>query len=186
MKEEWTKQLQSGDAQALEAIIDRYTGYVYTIVRNFSRGKLTPEDMEEITSDVFLRLWQSRARLQEDAPLSPYLAAIARNGIKNRFRAMGKNPPVRQSFEDLTLADSKDLCAEAEHMEMISGLYASLNQLPHPEQEIVIRFYFYGEKTSEIAKALHLTDAAVRVRLHRSRGKLRNMMIAGGYQYAEA
>ena len=99
---------------------------------------------------------------------------------------MGKNPPVRQSFEDLTLADSKDLCAEAEYMEMISGLYASLNQLPHPEQEIVIRFYFYGEKTSEIAKALHLTDAAVRVRLHRSRGKLRNMMIAGGYQYAEA
>ena len=49
----------------------------------------------------------------------------------------------------------------------------------------IIRFYFYGEKTSALASAYHMTDAAVRLRLHRSRGKLRKQMTERGFDNVE-
>lgn len=185
MDKNWIVQLKADDETALEAIMQHRTGYVYTIVRNFSRGRLSPEDMEELTADVFVRLWHSRDRLKEDALLSPYLAAIARNCVKNRFRAMGKHTPVRQSLEELTLSDPKDLCGDTELLETIACLSNGLDTLSETDREMIIRFYFYGEKTSEIAHTLCLTDTAVRLRLHRSRGKLRKFMIERGFDHAE-
>ena len=108
METDWIRRLKQDDETALCEIIRKYTGYVYTILRNFSHGTLPQEDLEELTADVFLRLWNSRNRLRDGSDLAPYLAAIARNGVKNRFRMLGKQPPVRQSYEDLTLSDAKD------------------------------------------------------------------------------
>ena len=175
METDWIRRLKQDDETALCEIIRKYTGYVYTILRNFSHGTLPQEDLEELTADVFLRLWNSRNRLRDGSDLAPYLAAIARNGVKNRFRMLGKQPPVRQSYEDLTLSDAKDLCGDAEMVEMIACLLRAL----------MIRFYFYGEKTSALAKAYHMTDAAVRLRLHRSRGKLRKLMTERGFDHVE-
>lgn len=185
MEQNWIPRLKAGDTSVLEAIMQECTGYVYTIIQNFSRNKLSQEDVEELTADVFVQLWRSRERLHDDAPLSPYLAAIARNSVKNRFRAMGKHLPVRQSLDDLALSDQTDLCREAEQEEALVCLIHGLNTLSEIERELIIRFYFYGEKTSEIAASLCLTDAAVRVRLHRSRGKLRKFMIERGFDHAE-
>ena len=109
METDWIRRLKQDDETALCEIIGKYTGYVYTILRNFSHGTLPQEDLEELTADVFLRLWNNRNRLRDGSELAPYLAAIARNGVKNRFRMLGKQPPVRQSYEDLTLSDAKDL-----------------------------------------------------------------------------
>ena len=64
-------------------------------------------------------------------------------------------------------------------------LARALDKLEEPDRSLVIRFYFYGEKTSALAKACGLTDTAVRLRLHRSRGKLRKYMIERGFDHAE-
>lgn len=181
METDWIRRLKQDDETALCEIIRKYTGYVYTILRNFSHGTLPQEDLEELTADVFLRLWNNRNRLRDGSELAPYLAAIARNGVKNRFRMLGKQPPVRQSYEDLTLSDAKDLCGDAEMVEMIACLLRALDSLCEPDRSLMIRFYFYGEKTSALAKAYHMTDAAVRLRLHRSRGKLRKLMTERGF-----
>ncbi len=185
METDWICRLKQDDETALCEIIGQYTGYVYTILRNFSHGTLPPEDLEELAADVFLRLWNSRDRLRDDSDLAPYLAAIARNGVKNCFRRLGKQPPVRQSYEDLTLSDSRDLCGDAEMVEMIACLLHALDRLCEPDRSLVIRFYFYGEKTSALASAYHMTDAAVRLRLHRSRGKLRKQMTERGVDNVE-
>lgn len=186
MEQNWTAALIAGDEAVLQEIIRRRTGYVYTIIRNFSKGRLSIEDMEEITADVFISLWKSRERLNPELPISPYLAAVARNHVKNRFRAMGKHTPIRQSLEELVLADTHDLCGDAEKTEAITCMLHGLEALTEAEREMLIRFYFYGEKTSDIAKALGLRDAAVRVNLHRSRGKLRKYLMERGFDDAEA
>ena len=185
MEQNWSARLRQGDEDALCEIIRQRTGYVSTILRNFSRSTLPPEDLEELSADVFLRLWRSRDKLKDGADLSPYLAAIARNCMKNYFRTQGKQPPVRQSYEDLLLSDKSDLCGDAETTEAIACLIRALDKLEEPDRSLVIRFYFYGEKTSALAKACGLTDTAVRPRLHRSRGKLRKYMIERGFDHAE-
>ena len=56
METDWIRRLKQDDETALCEIIRKYTGYVYTILRNFSHGTLPQEDLEELTADVFLRL----------------------------------------------------------------------------------------------------------------------------------
>lgn len=129
MEQNWSARLRQGDEDALCEIIRQRTGYVSTILRNFSRSTLPPEDLEELSADVFLRLWRSRDKLKDGADLSPYLAAIARNCMKNYFRTQGKQPPVRQSYEDLLLSDKSDLCGDAETTEAIACLIRALDKL---------------------------------------------------------
>ena len=84
METDWIRRLKQDDETALCEIIRKYTGYVYTILRNFSHGTLPQEDLEELTADVFLRLWNNRNRLRDGSELAPYLAAIAKAACGGR------------------------------------------------------------------------------------------------------
>ena len=52
-----TERLHKKDEKALEEIILRFTPLVSTIIYNVSKGSMAKEDIEEITSDVFITLW---------------------------------------------------------------------------------------------------------------------------------
>ena len=55
MKELRTLQkMRAGDSSGLETLMDAYTPYVSAVVWNILRGALSPEDAEEVVSDVFL------------------------------------------------------------------------------------------------------------------------------------
>jgi len=57
------KLLQEGKQQALEWFIDRYSGYVATIVNSVLQGSMSQADVEEVTADVFVTLWKNSERL---------------------------------------------------------------------------------------------------------------------------
>ena len=71
--------LKQGDSKALNIIIEKYSSYVYTVIRNIIGDYMTEEDIEEVASDSFVNLWNNSDKLSEDRPLTPYLSAIARN-----------------------------------------------------------------------------------------------------------
>lgn len=48
--------LKNDEVSALETIIEDFSGYVSTVIRNFSRGRLSYEDIEELAADVFIKL----------------------------------------------------------------------------------------------------------------------------------
>lgn len=79
------RSLQKQSTDALEQAIAQYGAYVLTIIRNRSRGVLTPEDHEEIASDVFLSLWHG-ARDITSGQVSPWLGAVARNKTVEAMR----------------------------------------------------------------------------------------------------
>ena len=111
--------LRAGDLTALGAVVDGYAAYVAAVIRNFSRGTLSEEDIDELAADVFVRLWQSRERLSEDKGLRPYLSAIARNAVKNRFRDM---PPAAEDISELEIASEFDVEQRAELNEAMDCL----------------------------------------------------------------
>ena len=86
------RSLQKQSADALEQAIAQYGAYVLTIIRNRSRGVLTPEDHEEIASDVFLALWRgtkniTRGQLRPGVVSVP--AEIDDNIARRKLKAMG-------------------------------------------------------------------------------------------------
>ena len=71
----------------------------------------------------------------------------------------------------------------AELSVMTECLNEGIGQLSPRDREIFLRFYLYGEKTSQIAKAMSISENAVRTALHRTRNKLKKYMGERGYDH---
>ena len=84
-EKELLRQLQEQRAGALETAIAQYGAYVLAVIRNRSRGVLTPEDHEEIASDVFLALWRGAKNITR-GQLRPWLGAVARKQTAEAMR----------------------------------------------------------------------------------------------------
>ncbi|MCH5208165.1 MAG: sigma-70 family RNA polymerase sigma factor [Oscillospiraceae bacterium] len=172
--------LADGDTKALEVIMKKYSGYVCTVVRNFSRGALSEEDIDEISVEVFYKLWSLRKNIEIKIGLAAYLSAAARNAVKNRFRSM--KPP----FEDISeLEISSGFLVEdkAELSMMTECLNEGIKQLSEKDREIFLRFYLYGESSSQIARAMNISEGSVRTNLHRTRAGLKEFMSERGYEH---
>lgn len=174
------ERLKNGDTAALEKIIDSFSGYVCAVIRNFSRGAFSEQDIDELCADVFYELWKHRENLDAKLGLKAYLSAISRNAVKNRFRL--RKPPSEDILE-LGIADDFSIEEAAERKEMMSALYEALETLSDEEREIFLRFYFYGEKSSEIAIKTGIAESSVRSKLSRTRAKLREYLTKRGFDH---
>lgn len=170
--------LRHGDEQALAAAITQYSAYVVTVIHNRSRGLLSPEDEDELASSVFFTLWQS-CRTVKSGHLRAWLGSVARNKTVDRLRKSRSEIPL-----DEDLAGTDDfLLEEATKREQAQQLRAAVAQLSETDREIIYRFYDLCQPAVEIAAALGLTPAAVRMRLVRSREAIRNELCRGGFVY---
>lgn len=172
--------LENGDASALERIMKKYSGYVCTVARNFSRGFLSEEDIDELSIAVFYRLWEQRGSLDLKLGLSAYLSAAVRNAVKNRFR---DDPPPCDDISELDIPSDFSVEEQAERSEMLKTLDEGLKTLSPKQREIFLRFYLYGEQSSQIAIAMSISDNSVRTELHRARAKLKEYMSDRGYDH---
>lgn len=173
--------LKKGDTAALKEIIDCYTGYVRTVIRNFSRGAFSEQDIDELCSDVFFSLWQHREALDVKLGFRAYLSTMARNAVKDRFKTA--KPPC-EDISELDIPSGFQVEDAAQIREMIRCLDKGLAELPEKEREIFARYYFYGESTPEIARKLNVSESTVRSELSRTRTKLKEYLTKRGFEYA--
>lgn len=180
-EEKLLRALAGGSKNALEKIMKKYLGYVCTVARNFSRAALSEEDIDEIAVDVFYRLWNRRRELDTDSVLSAYLSAAARNAVKDRFRSL---PPPCEDITELEIrSDAPSVEEMAEFSAMTECLNEGIDKLPPKDREIFLRFYLYGEKSSQIANAMSISEGSVRTKLHRIRAELKKFMSERGYDH---
>jgi len=173
-------ELKNGSTAALGEIIDGFSGYVCTVVRNFSRGALSEEEIDELSADIFYKLWQSRERLDENIGLRAYLSTSARNAVKNRFRDSAAPP---EDISGLEIADGFSIEDQAELNEMMRCLDEGLKALPERDREVFARFYFFGERTSGIARIMGLSEVNVRGILSKTRSKLKDYLMKRGFDH---
>lgn len=170
------RRLRCGDPAALEALVERYTPYVAAVIRNQLGQLARREDVEELCSDVFLRLWQHCGTLRQDR-LRGWLSAVARNQARDLLR--GLKLPERE--EDAILVADTDLEEEALRKEQNRLIREAVLAMAQPDREIFLRHYFYNQKCREIAAEMELKEETVKTRLKRGREKLRATIQKGGF-----
>ncbi len=151
-----------GDAAAYRRLLKAITPVLRGVVR--SRGAaLGPEGCEDVLQEVLLAIHLKRQTWREDAPLRPWLYAIARHKTADAFRARGHriDLPIEDFAEALPAANTPDP-TQAGDMEKV------LRQLEPRAADIVRGFGMRGETVAETAARLQMTEGAVRVALHRA------------------
>ena len=162
----------------LEKLIDEYSGYIYTIIKNMSANIFNQEDIEEIISDTFFILWKNQNKIDKEKSLSSYIAGIARNLVKEKLRKTNNNiiNDLEFDFFDIQIID-----LEYENREKIEIIKNTMEKMKEQDKDIFNLYYYGNRKINEISKILKITEFNVKSRLHRIRKKLKNELLKGGY-----
>ena len=124
------------------------------------------EAAEEIVSDVFIKIWEIRARLTEIENLKVYIYTITKNFSINYIHKNYKNIPLSIDAMDIEpqvgLENPEQLYISAE---MIGRIRYSIQQLP-PQCRIIFQLVKEdGLKYKEVASILHISPLTVRNQL---------------------
>ncbi|MBI2205134.1 MAG: sigma-70 family RNA polymerase sigma factor [Candidatus Rokubacteria bacterium] len=173
--------LQRGEPDAVAALIDRYGGWIYRVAARLLRD---PRDAEEVTQDVLMTIVRKIGTFRREAAFSSWLYRIAANAAYERLRSRRSRTevplePLLAVFDDdgrhvepvVDWSTQLDDPAAAE--ETRSAIERGIGRLPTEYRVVLVLRDVEGLTNEEAARALGLTVAAVKSRLHRARLFLR-------------
>ena len=166
------KGLKNKKRSALEKVIETYSAYVNVVVYNTIGNAMSKEDMEEVISDVFISLWNNSEYIRDEGELRPYIGAVARNKSINKLRERKNTVELNEK----TVSDRGDPETEALKADESRRLYDAVMSLGEPDSEIMIRYYYNGEKIREISRAMDINTSTIKTKLKRSRERLKNYL----------
>lgn len=172
------QRLRQGDRFALNRTMDAYTPYLSSVVWRAMGHSATAQDVEEVVSDAFLALWRHREELVPEKGVKSWLAAVARNRAIDRLRSSPLPSLPLEAAEAEASGTSPD--RELERRIFAQRLWAAVEQLGPPDDVLVARFYYEGDRLRDIAAALGLSVPAAKTRLCRARQKLKRILTEGG------
>ena len=172
------ERMKKGNEKAFEEIIYRFTPLVSNIIRNISSGYLNNEDIEEVTTDVFITLWKNSEKLDVNM-LKPYIICIAKSRVKDRLRRENKFGIV--DINSVDIADDGDIFEKYENESLVSDLKEEISKLKEPDKEILIRYYYYYQPVKEISEIMGINIETVKSKLQRTRKKLKDALTGKGY-----
>ena len=140
-----------------EQIYAAYSGKVmgYIMARVQHRA-----DAEDLCADVFEKVFRKLDEFdQNKASLSTWIFTITRNTLIDHYR---KSKPAEELDENLS--DDTELDASLLEDETLSELAAALSLLPQELRDIVVLLYYDSKPLTEIARLMHLSYGAVKLR----------------------
>jgi len=163
----------------LEKTIDEYSRYIYTIIANMPTQQLSKEDIEEIISDTFFILWKNQNKLDKSKEISPYIAGITRNLVKEKIRKLHIHTDI--SDHENQVQDSFKIDMFCEQREIIAIINKTLESMKKVDIEIFELYYYSSMKYNEIAKILNISVFSIKSKLFRIRNKIKKELSKGGY-----
>jgi RNA polymerase sigma-70 factor (ECF subfamily) len=161
----------AGDRASFATLVRRLTPTVRRIVW---RGD--PDEADELTQEVFLRLHRSAADFRYGEQVRPWLVTIALNLRRERSRQAARRhrlAPVDHGYE-------LDRAPDAERRpEPALAVHTALRALPDAQREVIELHWIGGLPFSEVSRAIGVSVAAVKVRAHRGYQAMR-ILLSGG------
>lgn len=158
--------LKKGSEDALRWFIQRYSGYVATVVHNVIGQSMAEADIEEVVSDVFVALWRNAPTIRSP---KGFLGTTARNLAKNKARTQNLTLPLDEQILHLEGLTMEDLWERRELNEAVKQAVLEMRQ---PDKDIFLRFYYYYQSLEEISAQMSIPLSTVKSRLRRGRSKL--------------
>lgn len=133
------------------------------LVRGYARRKVVRAgiDPEDIVQETLLAIHMKRHTWRADAPLTPWLHAIARHKLIDAFRRQGRR--VEVDIDEVAQLVAEPPAAAAMEWE----IDRALEGLAPGQRSVVAAVSVDGRSISETARNLGMSETAVRVALHR-------------------
>jgi len=166
----------NGDHQSYSTLVERYKNYVFTITLRYVKGR---EDAEEVSQDVFVKAYRSLADFKGESKFSTWLYTITTTTCITFLRKKKLEVHSLDNKKVFEVADNVDSGMRANQIEQkskVNRVNEAIKMLS-PDDAQVITLFYKGEQTlEEIAEIMGKEPNAVKVQLHRARGRLKEKM----------
>lgn len=138
-------------------VFEKFKNTVYSVVFHYVRNA---EDAADLQQDVFVKLLGSDGEFESEEHVKAWLIRVAINLCKNHLRS-------RSRFSDAPLPENIPVVQEESN-----DLFAMVLTLPEKYRIPLHLFYYEEYSIRQIATAMELPEATVKIRLKRGREKL--------------
>ncbi len=173
------EQIRAGRHGAFRDLVRRYERQVAHLI-HLSLGR--PEDVEDLSQEVFLRVYHALPRLQPQRSLFSWIYRIASNVVIDEARRRKLRNMLSLEFlaaekgRDAAKGSDHDPSIQAERSEVQTAVHAAIRSLP-PDQRLVVLLREYEDLSyDEISETLNISVPAVKSRLFRARQELKDRL----------
>jgi RNA polymerase sigma-70 factor, ECF subfamily len=169
--------VRDGDLEAFETLVARHQ---HSVVGTAAKMLGGAADAEDISQQVFVRVWKHAARYQPSAKFTTWLMTITRNLVFNELRRRRRSQQVsmdadegdtiRHQFVDEQAAPPSEEILDSELQEAIDAAIASL---PETQRLAIVLRRYESMPYEEIAEVLKTSVPAVKSILFRARAELK-------------
>jgi RNA polymerase sigma-70 factor (ECF subfamily) len=176
--------VQQDDAGACVELVQRYRT---RLLGFFFRRLGDRQEAEDLTQEVFLRLYRSRKRYQPRARFATWLFHVARNVARNALRSR-RHPPAgletlaaREEGSTggfLPFRSGEPPSRPLERAELAGVVRAAVSGLAERQRSALELHQFQGRTHGEIAAQLGVSPKAAKTLVYRARRHLRASLLA--------
>ena len=157
-----------GDMDSFRTLMDSYSQRVFALVVRIVDNEA---DAEEITQDVFLKVYKNLARFDGRSMFSSWLYRIAYNESISHTRKGRREVAVEESLLRAVSDSTVDALLDSGDARL-AALPEALDRLGAEERAIITLYYMEGLPMKEVADIMRISESNAKVRLMRTRKKL--------------
>jgi RNA polymerase sigma factor (sigma-70 family) len=150
-----------GEPDAIRTLVDQFHAEVYGICVRILNHR---HDAEDVTQEVFLRVFRSLRRWDATRPLKPWIIGIAVNRCRTWLSQRSHRPELVDYLQDVAADPPADDAAE-----LVREIAAAVADLRPEYRSVFVLFHQQGQPYEEIALVLDRPVGTIKTWLHRAR-----------------
>jgi RNA polymerase sigma-70 factor (ECF subfamily) len=161
----------NGDTNSFAYLVDSYKDMVFSLAYKMTKNK---EESEEVSQDTFIKAYKNLNKFKGESKFSTWLYRIAYHTSLDQIKK-NKNNNATFEIHEVTLnqiQSADDILQGIERKERAKIMDECLLRLPEEERSILWMFYYDALSLKEIVEVTSLSEANVKVKLHRARKRL--------------
>lgn len=173
--------LLKGDENAFKTVVDTYESMVYNTVLGFVQNT---DDAEDVTQDVFIKVYENIAGFKQQAKLSTWIYRISISQATDLLRY--RNRKKRGGFTLSLFGRNQELLYEppdfmhpgvlTENKEQSVILFKAINRLPENQKTAFLLQKLQDKGQREIADIMQISEGAVESLLSRAKANLKKLL----------
>ena len=171
----YINKIKQGDTSAFATLVNKHKDMVFTICVKIVKKS---EDAEELAQDVFMKVYDKLDTFRGDARFSTWLYRIAYNAAisKTRKRRLEVEAIDDYTINNYSVDDIKEELQTINNEEQHQILKTAMESLSEDDYLIIKLFYLKELPIRDISEITGLSQANIKVKLHRIRKKMYSQM----------
>lgn len=153
-EQELLQRVANGDEQAYKVLFNKYWQQMYGNALRFTKQ---PDLAQDLTQEIFLKIWLIRHKLKNVQRFDSFLFAVAKNMILDELRRLHNKPEYVEFFDAYFQITDEHAASNTELKDLEKRLLEAIDELPVQMQTAFKLSRFEGLSHEQVAERMNIS-----------------------------